>query len=538
MIRPEALQRDEPLLWSPGTGVNVWYMFRAAIGGDLGALRHLVQADPSLVRCRHGYRTPLHFAVRENRIDVVQFLLIHGADPFTLPVPDTLLDIARDRGYREMEDLLRGFLVATCNASAKGNAVAAAIRERDTGGVRALLDRSPDLLHAGDERSNQPIHWAVMSRQIDLIDHLLSRGADIHARRFDGARPIHLFNGDYHYRGRRDVPKDAATPQAVLSHLLARGATLDIFTATHMGDLEAVREWLDRDPGLANRVSDYVTYYLGSGSPLRNAAARGHLEIVKLLLARGADPNLREEGMAPHGAALHAAVSAGHFEVAKLLLEHGAYPNGEMESSADCLSIAILHEDEKMAELLASYGAARPVPMLAYYGDVRTAAAVFAANPALANDPEALTSAAENGHEDFVRLMLRYQPGLPGRMIPPGIESRALSELLFARGMSPNQADWLHITPLHRFARGNDAANAALFLDHGADLEARDEELCSRPLGWAARFGSVAVAELLLERGARASHPDDPPWAAPLAWATRRGHPEIVELLNRHLTGA
>ncbi len=533
VTRPEPLQRDEPLDWSPGTGARVWDMFRAAIDGDLRTISELLRRDSSLVRCQFNYRTPLHFAVRENRFDVAQFLLIHGADPFTLPVPDTLLEIARDRGYGEMEDLLETSLARYCNASPKGDAVAAAIRERNSGRVRTLLDASPDLLHTGDGRSNQPIHWAVMTRQIDIIDHILSRGADIHARRFDGARPIHLTNGDYYYRGWRDAPKDAATPEAVLGHLLARGATLDIYTAAHRGDLDCVRYWLDRDPSLANRCSDYVTYYPGSGSPLRNAAAGEHIEIVKLLLSRGADPNLREEGIAPHGAALHAAVSAGHFEIAKLLLEKGANPNAEMESSADCLSFAILNSDDRMIELLASYGAARPVAMLAYYGDVRTAAAVFAANPALADDPEALAGAVEQGHRSFAGLMLRYQPDLARRFVLHGAPSRELNEFLFAHGMNPNQSDWLGAVPLHRLARKNDAETAALFIAHGADLHARDEELCSTPLGWAARFGSLAVAELLLDRGARPNLPDDPPWATPLAWATRRGHPEIAELLRR-----
>jgi ankyrin repeat protein len=116
-------------------------------------------------------------------------------------------------------------------ASSIGEPIAAAIRERDMAKVRTLLDASPDLLHAGDGRSNQPIHWAVMTRQIDIIDDLLERGANINAARFDGARPIQLTNGDYTYRGWRDVPKDIeTTPRQVLDYLRARGAYVDINT--------------------------------------------------------------------------------------------------------------------------------------------------------------------------------------------------------------------------------------------------------------------------------------------------------------------
>jgi ankyrin repeat protein len=327
----------------------------------------------------------------------------------------------------------------------------------------------------------------------------------------------------------------------VLAHLRARGAYVDICTAASIGDLDRVRELLDQDASLANRVSEYVTYYIGSGAPLKNAAARGHIEIVKLLLERGADPNLPEEGIAPHGHALYSAAANKHYEVAKLLLEHGAYANPEVESSADALSRALSNSDQPMVALLCSYGAARAVHLLAYHGDVQTAAAVFAANPALADDPEALANAAGQGQKAFVRLMLRYRPDLPKRLTFPawsvGAKTRELNELLFERGMNPSQPDWLRITPLHDLARNGDVENAALFLEHGADLHARDEDICSTPLGWAAKSGKANMVEFLLKQGAEPNMPDDQPdlaWATPLAWATRRGHTEVVDLLKPH----
>lgn len=537
MYQPESLQSDQPLLWSTGTGTTVWKLLCAARDGDLPAVQQLLAADPALIRCQHAYRTPLYFAVRENHIPVVTFLLKQGADALSLAVNDSLVEICRDRGYAELEALLLAHLHAARGASTDGEPIAAAIRAHDTERVRALLAASPQLLQAGDGRANQPLHWAVMTRQLPLIDELLAFGADINAPRFDGARPIQLINGDYHFRGWRDVPADwPTTPAQVLAHLLARGADYDICTACHSGDLARVREILAGDPSLANRVSPYITYYLGSGTPLNNAAAKGHLEIVKLLLAHGADPNLPEEGIAPRGHALYSAAANRHYEVAKVLLEHGAYPNPEVESSADALSRAISNGDQPMVELLCSYGAARGVHLLAYSGDVQTAAAMFQANPTLANDPEALTNAAGEGHEPFVRLMLRYQPDLPTRMRFPdwlvGAKTIELNELLFAHGLNASQPDWLGITPLHQFARKGNLELAATFLAHGADLNARDDDLCSTPLAWAAKFGQREMVEFLLERGARPL-PSDPPWATPLAWAQRRGHTEIAKILDQ-----
>ncbi len=202
-----------------------------------------------------------------------------------------------------------------------------------------------------------------MTRQIEAIDELLRRGADINARRMDGARPIHLTNGDYFYRGWRDVPRLwLVTPAQVMAHLKVHGAVIDLPTACHTGDIARVRELLRQDPSLANTLGEHEGYYLGAGAPLSNAAAAGRMDIVQLLLDHGADPNLPEEQYAPRGKALYSAVYHGHYEIAKLLLERGAFPNPPVESSGNALWVSReWRPDKRMEQLLLSYGA-KPEP--------------------------------------------------------------------------------------------------------------------------------------------------------------------------------
>ena len=171
--------------------------------------------------------------------------------------------------------------------------------------------------------------------------------------------------------------------------------------------------------------------------------------------------------------------------------------------------------------------------VLAAYGDIDTATRMLESNPSLADDPEALGEAAARGHEAIVRLMLRHRPRLIDR-VSVAAKTRALTEFLFQSGMNPNLAGWLGVTPLHRYAHNGDVANAAIFLDHGANLHARDEEFCTTPLGYAALNGKLRMAEFLLQRGARPTLPDDAPWATPMALARHRGHDEIVCLLSAH----
>jgi len=466
MLQPAALKSDQKLLWSPGRGTDVWALIRACTSGDLEAVQRLIAKDPSLARSHYDYRKPLYFAVRENRLDVVRFLLEHDSNPLDLWVDDDPLEIARDRGYVEMEHLLAETLDARFNASPKGDPVALALRDHDLERMRRLLDAQPELVARGDSRSNQPIHWATMTRQLDAIDELMQRGADIDARRMDGARPIHLTNGDYFYRGWRDVPRSwPVTPAQVMAHLEARGAFIDLTTACHTRNIERVRELLRQDPSLANRIGAHEGYYLGAGAPLSNAAAAGRMDIVELLLDHGADPNLPEEQFAPKGKALYAAVYHGHYEIAKLLLERGAFPNPPVESSGDALWVSRQWRPDKgMEQLLLSYGA---TPTKGHTGE----------------------DWPEEAH-NWLRISPLHHAARKG-------DVQDAKKLLDAGADLTARDEHLRSTPLAWAAKFGQVEMVTFLLERGAPKSLPDDPPWATPLAWALRRGHEDVARLL-----------------------------------------
>ena len=466
LVQPAALKSDQKLLWSPGRGTDLWALFQACMTGDLDAVRALVAKDPSLVRAHYHYRKPLYFAIRENRVEVARFLLEHDHNPIDLWVDDNPLEIARDRGYVEMERMLANTFETKFNVSPKGEPVALALREHDLKRMRDLLDREPALLHQGDERSNQPIHWATMTRQLDAIDELLRRGADINARRTDGARPIHVTNGDYFYRGWRDVPRSwPVKPAQVMAHLKARGAYIDLPTACHTGDIERVRELLRQDPSLANRLGENEGYYLGAGAPISNAAAVGRMDIVQLLLDHGADPNLPEEQIAPKGKALYSAVFNGHYDIAKLLLERGAFPNPPVESSGDALWVSReFRPNRRMEELLLSYGA----------------------KPTEEDPGEGWPEGAHN----WMRISPLHEAARKG-------DVREAKKLLKAGADLTARDEHLRSTPLAWAAKFGQLEMVKFLLKHGAPKSLPDDPEWATPLAWATRRGHEKIARLL-----------------------------------------
>jgi ankyrin repeat protein len=466
MLQPTELKSDQKLLWSPGRGTDVWALIQACTSGDLDVVRTLIAKDPSLARAHYDYRKPLYFAVRENRIDVARFLLEHDRNPLDLWVDDDPIEIARDRGYTEMEALLMHTLDTKFNASPKGEPIALALRNHDLARMRELLDLQPELLRKGDTRSNQPIHWATMTRQLDAIDELLRRGADINAQRMDGARPIHLTNGDYFHRGWRDVPANwPVTPAGVMAHLKSRGAFIDLPTACHVGDIERVRELLRQDPTLANKTGEHDGYYLGAGAPLANAAAVGRMDIVELLLDYGADPNLPEEQFAPKGKALYSAVYHGHYEIAQLLLERGAFPNPPAESSGDALWVAReWRPDKRMEQLLLSYGA---------------------------------TPQPKRADEDWPTREYNWL------RISPLHEAARKGDLKEAKTLLESGADLtardehLRSTPLGWAAKFGQLEMVKFLLHYGAAKSLPDDPPWATPLAWAIKRGHHEIARLL-----------------------------------------
>ncbi|EXU98136.1 ankyrin repeat protein, partial [Metarhizium robertsii] len=90
------------------------------------------------------------------------------------------------------------------------------------------------------------------------------------------------------------------------------------------------------------------------GNALQAASFRGHLEIVKLLLDKGADVNA-QGGL--YGTTLHAASSGGHLEIVQLLLDKGADVNAQGGEYGTALQGASSRGHLEIVQLLQGRGA-------------------------------------------------------------------------------------------------------------------------------------------------------------------------------------
>jgi len=134
-----------------------------------------------------------------------------------------------------------------------------------------------------------------------------------------------------------------------------------LLNSARRGNINEVRELLEAGAEVDAASIDNFT-------PLMNAAAAGHGDVVKLLLEKGASIKPRTKGApfaeSPLGSripggwtALMAAVSSGNADIVRLLLDKGANVNSSMEDRRTPLLIALDGRSPAVVRLLLDRGA-------------------------------------------------------------------------------------------------------------------------------------------------------------------------------------
>ena len=132
--------------------------------------------------------------------------------------------------------------------------------------------------------------------------------------------------------------------------MLDAAPELDICEAAAVGADERVQQLLGEDAGAAARRSP------DGFTPLHLASFFGHEQAARLLVAGGADVNVRAEN-ANRVAPLHSAAAGGHTAIAELLLDAGAAPDETQEGGFTPLHSAAHNGDLRLVERLLQDGA-------------------------------------------------------------------------------------------------------------------------------------------------------------------------------------
>ena len=182
--------------------------------------------------------------------------------------------------------------------------------------LRELLARAPDVL-ASAPHAAKLLQVAVIAGRMPVVELLLDKAVDVNKPSPLALSPSRDFESLIFVTplcaARLKRRKDIETV------LLSNGAKEDIFTHAFLGDLGALEEDLAQEPSSA-QASDPAVDTLEI-TPIHHAVAGGHVEPLRVLLARATDAKERLRGA---NRALRMAVAHENVAVAMLLLDHGA----------------------------------------------------------------------------------------------------------------------------------------------------------------------------------------------------------------------
>ncbi|MCF6776219.1 ankyrin repeat domain-containing protein [Thiotrichales bacterium 19X7-9] len=344
----------------------------AAMFNQLEIINYLLDHGADInARDRYG-NTALFYAVLNGHLSIVEQLLWRGAEANTINQDgDTPLHEASEESeYIIIEALLKyGADISIKNAEGHtadqltdyfdirqdeiNSELLVAAESGQTDKVEYLIANKADV-DAEDNYAQTALHWACYNGHLEVVKILLACGANVNSVDINNNTPLHC----------------AVKNEDIIELLLQYGADISIknaegHTADQLTDYFDIRQDEINSELLIAAESgqtDKVEYLIANKADvdvednyaqtaLHWACYNGHLEVVKILLACGADVNSVDIN---NNTPLHCAVINGHKEIVQLLLSKNAMINIANGDEKIPLSIAIEEGFDEIAGLISN----------------------------------------------------------------------------------------------------------------------------------------------------------------------------------------
>jgi len=467
----------------------------AARAGDATVVRLLLDAKSPVNAKGYMGMTALHYAAHEEKVDVMELLLAAGADISAQSEVDTPLDVAAYWGH---VDAVRRLLRHGCPVNVRSKEGIAPLdsaimgENASTNVIRMLLDAGANINAQGGDGHTALICAAQLQTRAEVLEFLIQSHADLNKTDNQGWTALMLARQSGQDEAVKVLKAAGAQERTNLSYAAAVGdlATLQLLLAKQ--DVNRPKQ---------KELDDAV--YM--------AVQNHHADVVKELLAHGANPNARMYG---DWTAFVLACREGDVKIARQLLVAGADVNLPRSYNGDTplMQAAAYMPAEFVNEIIAK-GA--QVNVMTRDGDTAAGWAAFGGKL------ENLKVLVEHGAE--INTRVGKLVGWPGRPLGAAVSGGHVSmvDFLVAHGGDVNTTD-NHGKSLLMYAVANNQVDVAkLLIARGANVLAQADYDCNNTaLKLAENTGKLEITALLRIMEFPGGGPKDShPWSAKLVRA-------------------
>jgi len=473
-------------------------LHKAVARGNIEQVKSLISKGVDVNARNENGVTPLYYAAKYGRQEVAELLIIKGAH---VNVKEdgwgtTPLNWTTRGDHRNLAELL---IANGANVNSKGHYGWTPLHDTARHGARhtaeLLLAKGADISAKGQLAgmpAGTPLHIAADEGHKEVAELLIAKGADVNTKDIRWYTPLQRAAN----KGHRDL----------VELLIAKGADVSSFhLAACIGDLARVMRFCDETTDIDTKDELYWT-------PLSWAAFTGKRDVVELLLAKGANVNVKNgwSGTPLH----HASRWSGSTELVELLLAKGADINARDWIERTPLYYAARDSHKELVEVLLANGA-----------DVN-ARCKYRTTP--------VEKALGENHREVFELLVAKGADISPLLLAACRGDGARVKRLIENGADVDVRTQGGVTPLCCMVLRGSEDIVQLLVDNGADVNANTKGNWNwTPLLGAAELGHKDLAELLIAKGADVNAKDGD-GRTPLGYAQDEGYTDIVELLLKH----
>ena len=520
-------------------------IFEAAKCGDTATVKGCLDSGvPVDITDEDGW-SPVHHAIAHHQVEVIRLLMDRGC----------LMNPVKNRKQVTKGSDLHiptegGSKYSTYDTKQLFDDVFEAARCGDTATIQLYLN-SGGPVDLTDKDGRTLLHCAAGEGQIKVVELLIKRGCRIDQVDKNGCTPLDYATACGHEQTVQILKQQSKEPlgeQYFSDRLDDRGrSVLHYFAAT--GDIHLIESMVEQ--GIYVNVGDDEGL-----TPLHYAAAFGQLESVCTLLGLGGRKSMTKVA-GTSGTPLHQAVAGGHKDIVSLLLNEGCPINVVNSKGRSVLHWAAQYGEFHIMEMLTEQGLDvnigdkegwTPLHDAANCGELESVCTLLrlggreSMTKVAGKRGTPLHQAVGKGHKDIVSLLLNE--GCPIYVVDSGGASVLhfaaegsqihIMEMLTEQGLDVNIGDKEGWTPFHDAANCGELESVRTLLRLGGrESMTKVAGKSGTPLHQAVGKGHKDIVSLLLNEGCPI-YVVDSGGASVLHYAIQGGQIHMIEMLAEH----